>query len=95
MASLVIASVAVIVGVEVFGLALATAWATGGLLGLHWAVSVAIGVALAALGAYVFVPFIRRVVEVERAEARGDVETNESERVGSRSQTAEEGGRGE
>ena len=62
--AIVVASVAILVGTEVFGLALATAWAVGGLLELGASVTYAIGAGLVAVGAYVTVPFVRRVWRV-------------------------------
>lgn len=62
-------SVVVIVGAEVFGIAVATAWAAGGLFHLGPTITYAIGAALVCLGLYVMVPFARNVWRVEREEA--------------------------
>ncbi|HVL74116.1 MAG TPA: hypothetical protein VM434_19765 [Beijerinckiaceae bacterium] len=60
------ASVAVLVGAEVFGLAFATGWAIGGLFELGPLVTYAIEALLGAGGVVVMVALMRRVIAVER-----------------------------
>jgi large-conductance mechanosensitive channel len=60
------ASVAVLVGAEVFGLAFATGWAIGGLFELGPVVTYAIEGLLCAGGIFVMVALMRRVIAVER-----------------------------
>ncbi|MFN3688658.1 hypothetical protein [Salinarimonas sp.] len=75
-------SVAVIVGAEVFGIAIATAWAAGGLFHLGSTFTYAIGAALVGLGLWVMVPFTRNVWRVERTIVEAPVRTEAELRGG-------------
>lgn len=68
----VVASVAILVGTEVFGVAIATAWALGGLLEFSPTITYAIGTLLVGLGLYIMVPFVRRAWRLEAAGGFGD-----------------------
>ena len=68
----VVASVAILVGTEVFGVAVATAWALGGLFELGSTIAYAIGILLIGIGFYVLVPFVRGAWRLEAAGGFGD-----------------------
>lgn len=69
---LLVCSVAILVGTEVFGVAVATAWALGGLLELGSTMTYVIGALLVGLGFYVMVPFVRRAWRLEATGSDGD-----------------------
>jgi hypothetical protein len=64
-------SVGILVGTEVFGVALAAAWAAGGLLELGSTLQTALYGIASAGAASVMVPFMRRAATVEPLTASG------------------------
>ena len=65
-----VVSLAILVGIEVFGLALAAGWAIAGLFELGDYVSYALMLAFSVLAAYGMVNLMRRVLKVEHIGGR-------------------------
>lgn len=62
---LTLVSVAILVGVEFLGVAVAAGWALAGLFGLSQTLETVLMTAFGALGVYALFVFIRRAVTVE------------------------------
>jgi hypothetical protein len=68
---ILVVSLAILIAVEIFGVALASGWALAGLFELGPIVAYVLMALFSALAAYGMVAFMRRVVKVERLSSRG------------------------
>lgn len=68
---ILVVSLAILIAVEIFGVALASGWALAGLFELGHIVAYVLMALFAALAAYGMVAFMKRVVKIERLTERG------------------------
>lgn len=67
---ILVISLAILIGVELFGVALASGWALAGMFDLGHIVAYVLMALFSGLAAYAMVAFMRRVVKVERLHSR-------------------------
>ncbi|WP_244607155.1 hypothetical protein [Bosea sp. CS1GBMeth4] len=68
---IMVVSLAILIAVEIFGVALASGWALAGLFELGHVVAYALMALFSVFAAYGLLSFMRRVVKIERLSARG------------------------
>jgi hypothetical protein len=68
---ILVVSLAILIAVEIFGVALASGWALAGLFELGHIVAYVLMALFAALAAYGMVAFMKRVVKIEHLTERG------------------------
>lgn len=67
---ILVISLAILIGVELFGVALASGWALAGMFDLGHIVAYVLMALFSGFAAYAMVAFMRRVVKVERLHSR-------------------------
>ena len=67
---ILVISMAILIGVELFGVALASGWALAGMFELGHIVAYVLMALFSGFAAYAMVAFMRRVVKVERLHSR-------------------------
>jgi len=68
---ILVVSLAILIAVEIFGVALASGWALAGLFELGHVVAYVLMALFSAFAAYGMVAFMKRVVKIERLTQRG------------------------